>query len=96
MTEIEWALVQLLDGVQRHDLPNMTGLTDNECDRIWAAGKNARAELAQPEPEGPTPVDVEVVELVEWLRETGDLACQANAEEGQRYWRAADLLEGAR
>ena len=35
--ETAWALAQLLDGVQRHDLPNMTGLSDSDCDRIWAA-----------------------------------------------------------
>jgi hypothetical protein len=36
-SETAWALAQLLDGVQRHDLPNMTGLSDSDCDRIWAA-----------------------------------------------------------
>ena len=36
-SETAWALAQLLDGVQRHDLPNMTGLSDLDCDRIWAA-----------------------------------------------------------
>lgn len=74
MTEIEWALVQLLDGVQRHDLPNMTGLTDNECDRIWAAGKTARAALAKPEPEGPT-----IEELVEHVCWFADEACLENS-----------------
>jgi hypothetical protein len=37
LSETAWALSQLLDGVQRHDLPNMTGLSDLDCDRIWAA-----------------------------------------------------------
>jgi hypothetical protein len=36
-SEAAWALAQLLDGVQRHDLHSMTGLSDRDCDRIWAA-----------------------------------------------------------
>lgn len=36
-SETAWALAQLLDGIQRHDLPNMTGPSDLDCDRIWAA-----------------------------------------------------------
>jgi hypothetical protein len=53
-TEAQWALVQMLDGVQRHDLPNQLALPDDEIDRIWAAYECARAALAQSEPEGPT------------------------------------------
>jgi hypothetical protein len=36
-SETAWALSQLLVGVQRHDLPNMIGLSDSDCDLIWAA-----------------------------------------------------------
>ena len=54
MTEAQWALVQLLDGVQRHDLPNQLGLPDDEIDRICSAYESARTALAQPKPEGPT------------------------------------------
>jgi hypothetical protein len=51
-SEAAWALAQLLDGVQRHDLQSMTGLSDRDCDRIWAA-------LDEPEMEGPSDQELE-------------------------------------
>ena len=51
-TDAQWALVQVLDGVPRHDLPNQLGLAENELDRIWAAYESARAALAAPQGEG--------------------------------------------
>jgi hypothetical protein len=46
MTEAQWALVLLLDGVQRHDLPSQTGLPDDEIARIWSAYESARSAIA--------------------------------------------------
>jgi len=37
MNEITWALIQLMDGVKEHDLQNNTGLSQEDCDRIWNA-----------------------------------------------------------
>jgi hypothetical protein len=37
MNEITWALIQLMDGVKEHDLQSNTGLSQEDCDRIWNA-----------------------------------------------------------
>ena len=63
-----------------------------------ALAAEARAALAEPEPEGPTPqpVDGEVAELVAWLRR---VAAEVEAEDYATVYsfhlptRAADLLE---
>ena len=53
----------------------------------------ARAALAE-EPAVPAPpADGEVAELVAWLEETGHLAMQADVQEGERYFRTAELLQ---
>jgi hypothetical protein len=91
MTEAQWALVQLLDGVQRHDLPNQTGLPDDEIARIWSAYESARAALAQPVPVG----EGEVGELVSWLRENAEderQMCESTNRASLNLDRAADLL----
>lgn len=49
--EIAWALIHVLDGVKRHDLEEMTGLPEPECDRIWDA-KQIAHDLPLPEIEG--------------------------------------------
>ena len=37
MDENTWALIQLMDGVKEHDLQSNTGLSQEDCDRIWTA-----------------------------------------------------------
>jgi hypothetical protein len=54
-SEAAWALAQLLDGVQRHDLQSMTGLSDRDCDRIWAARSDNPTTAPAPAPK-PIPV----------------------------------------
>jgi hypothetical protein len=49
-SEAAWALAQLLDGVQRHDLHSMTGLSDRDCDRIWAARSDNPTTAPAPKP----------------------------------------------
>lgn len=34
---IAWALVEVLDGVKRHDLQGQTGCDQETCNKIWAA-----------------------------------------------------------
>lgn len=64
---------------------------------LFAAVKRARAALAEPEPEEPTPqpADGEVAELVAWLRKTSSAAFMDGwpNEESINIDRAADLLE---
>jgi hypothetical protein len=43
--EIAWALVQMLDGVKRYELPDY-GFSEEVCDRIWAAKIEAQKILA--------------------------------------------------
>ena len=33
--ELAWALLNLLDGVEKHDLHNLTGLPEEENSKIW-------------------------------------------------------------
>lgn len=40
--EICWALINLMDGVQRHELPEQ-GFSEEDCDRIWNATLIAKA-----------------------------------------------------
>lgn len=42
--EILWALVAIMDGVKKHELPDM-GFSDEDCDRIWNATMIAKASL---------------------------------------------------
>lgn len=45
ITEAQWALTKMLDGVKKHDLPNQTGCSEQEADRIWKAYEDAGREL---------------------------------------------------
>lgn len=42
ITEAQWALIQMLDGVKKHDLPDQIGCSEQEADRIWMAYEDAK------------------------------------------------------
>lgn len=45
ITETQWALVQMLDGVKKHDLPDQIGCSEQEANRIWTAYEDAKLRL---------------------------------------------------
>lgn len=69
-------------------------LWDADCD-IDVEINELRAELAKPEPEGPTPqpADGEVAELVAWMRNQVTVHEVAQTQWAKRFVRAASLLE---
>jgi hypothetical protein len=52
--DFAWALTQVLGGVKEHDLTDQFGIPEDECAKVMSLLAQARAYLAQPEPEGPT------------------------------------------
>ena len=88
MTESQWALVQMLDGVQLHDLPNQLGLPDDEIDRIWSAYESARTALAEPAP--PAPIDIDALLSPEGPYERGngqeDSSQLVSGPHGHEWW----------
>ena len=52
--DFAWALTQVLDGVKEHDLTDQFGIPEDECAKVMSLLAQARAYLAQPEPEEPT------------------------------------------
>ena len=45
MNDIAWALVHIMDGIKRHELQEITGLAESDCERLWDATQQAREVL---------------------------------------------------